>query len=108
MSYHTPDEVLFALSDPTRRRVFEILSVEPCPVRALADRFPISRPAISQHLKILNDAGLVTATARGAQRIYAANPEELGALRAWLDKYWDNVLNAFSAETDRVNRGKNG
>jgi DNA-binding transcriptional ArsR family regulator len=74
-----------ALADPTRRAVLERLRDAPSPVGRLAQTFPISRPAISKHLRVLKEAGLVTEEAEGTRRIYRIDPHGLGALRAWLD-----------------------
>ena len=87
-----------ALADPTRRHLFEMLAAEPMPVGALADRLPVSRPAVSQHLRVLTDAGLVTVRPEGTRRIYAARREGLAELRAWVDRYWDEVLASFHQE----------
>src|SRR6202043_4174514 len=89
---------LAALADPTRRRVFERLRSGPQPVGALARGMPVSRPAVSQHLKGLKEAGLVTDRPEGTRRIYYIDPHGLGALRAWLDQFWDEALAAFQAE----------
>ncbi|MEZ5751363.1 MAG: metalloregulator ArsR/SmtB family transcription factor [Paracoccaceae bacterium] len=92
------DSVLAALADPTRRQVLEALREGPRSVGVLAERLPVSRPAVSQHLKVLTDAGLVTVHAQGTRRIYAVRPEGLAELRAWLDGFWTDVLAAFAAE----------
>lgn len=92
---------LAALADPTRRTLFEVLADAPLPVGALAARLPVSRPAVSQHLKVLTDAGLVTMQPDGNRRIYAARPEGLADLRAWLDRYWDAALDGFHQEVLR-------
>lgn len=94
-----------ALADPTRRRVFELLAGEPMPVGRLADRLPVSRPAVSQHLKVLTDAGLVVVRAEGTRRIYAPRPEGLAELKAWIDRYWDDVLAGFHSEVMRQTGG---
>jgi DNA-binding transcriptional ArsR family regulator len=73
------------LGDPSRRAIFEMLARRPCSVQELADALPISRPAVSQHLKVLKDAGLVVDRAAGTRRLYQINPEGVAALRAWLD-----------------------
>ena len=91
---------LTALADPTRRAVFESLRAGPLPVGALASRLPVSRPAVSQHLKVLSDAGLVTMQAQGTRRLYAIRPEGLAALRAWLDQFWDDALSRFATATE--------
>jgi len=90
-----------ALSDPTRRRVLESLASGPKAVGEIAADFPVSRPAISQHLKVLKDAGLVVDQAEGARRVYSIDPEGLGPLRAWLDQFWDVALDAFKAEVEK-------
>ncbi len=105
MSYREPETLFFALSDTTRRRMFERLMDQPSSVGVLAEAFPISRPAVSQHLKILNDAGLVVVRAEGTRRIYAARPEKLAELRAWLDRYWDGVLSSFGNEIKKMKEG---
>lgn len=91
-------ESLTALADPTRLHLFEMLAEEPAPVGALAERLPVSRPAVSQHLKVLTDAGLVTVRPEGNRRIYAARPEGLADLRAWVERYWDAALAGFREE----------
>ena len=91
-----------ALSDPTRRQVLERLAEGPRAVGELAQGLPVSRPAVSQHLKVLKHAGLVSDRQEGAKRIYAIDPNGLGAMRAWLDQFWDVALAAFQAEAERV------
>ena len=86
-----------ALADPTRRLVFESLLAGPLPVGALAERLPVSRPAVSQHLKVLAEAGLVGMQAQGTRRLYAIRREGLTELRAWLDQFWDDALTRFAA-----------
>lgn len=92
---------LSALADPTRRRVFERLKSGPKAVGAIARGIPVSRPAVSQHLKVLKEAGLVTDRPEGTRRVYYIDPQGLGALRAWLDQVWDQALAAFKAEIER-------
>lgn len=94
---------LVALADPTRRQVFEHLRGRPSAVGEIADRMPVSRPAVSQHLKVLKDAGLVTDRAEGTRRVYYIDPHGLGALRKWLDQFWDEALTAFAAEVEKAN-----
>ena len=89
-----------ALADPTRRAIFERLRRGPQPVAALARGLPVSRPAVSQHLKVLKDAGLVSDRADGARRIYRVDPAGLGAIRAWLDQFWDANLKSFQMEVE--------
>lgn len=90
-----------ALADPTRRAVFERLAQGPRSVGELAAGLPVSRPAVSQHLKVLKAAGLVSDEAQGARRVYQIDPQGLGQLRAWLDRFWDAALDAFKAEVER-------
>src|SRR5437588_9859270 len=92
---------LAALADPTRRRVFERLKSGPQPVGAIARGMPVSRPAVSQHLKALKEAGLVADRPEGTRRVYFIDPAGLGALRQWLDQFWDQALAAFQAEVER-------
>jgi DNA-binding transcriptional ArsR family regulator len=84
--------VLEALGDPTRRAVFELLASGEKAVGELAAELPVSRPAVSQHLRVLKEAGLVTAEARGTRRLYAVDPNGLDAVRAWIDRFWDQTL----------------
>lgn len=93
-------QVLAALADPTRRIIFERLSERPRAVGDLAEGLPVSRPAVSQHLKVLKAAGLVADRPDGARRIYHVDPQGLGPIRAWLDQFWDRALAAFAAEVD--------
>ena len=84
-----------ALGDPTRRAIFERLAESPRAVGELAAELPISRPAVSQHLKVLKDAGLVIDRPLGTRRIYQVDPDGVGALRAQLDRFWSQALTAF-------------
>ncbi|MDP9123282.1 MAG: metalloregulator ArsR/SmtB family transcription factor [Pseudomonadota bacterium] len=95
------DIALAALADPTRRAVFERLRGGPVSVGEIATGMPVSRPAVSQHLKVLKDAGLVRDQAVGARRLYEVDPGGLAELRAWLDHFWDEALDAFKAEVER-------
>ena len=90
-----------ALADPTRRTVFERLADGPRAVGELAEGLPVSRPAVSQHLKVLKEAGLVTDRPDGARRVYQIDPQGLGQLRAWIDRFWDDALARFQAEVER-------
>jgi len=90
-----------ALADPTRRSVFERLIDGALPVGRIAKGLPVSRPAVSQHLKVLKEAGLVTDRAEGTRRVYSIDPEGLGVLRRYLDQFWDRALEAFAAEVER-------
>ena len=93
---------LVALADPTRRQIFETLSSGAKSVGAIAERLPVSRPAVSQHLKVLRDAGLVGDRAEGTRRVYYIDPDGLAPLRAWLDGFWDRALDAFREEAERT------
>ena len=86
-----------ALADPTRRDILERLLERPRPVGELAEVLPISRPAVSQHLKVLKAAGLVEDRQAGTRRIYHVQPDGLSALRAELDRFWSQALTAFKA-----------
>ncbi|MDJ0952433.1 MAG: metalloregulator ArsR/SmtB family transcription factor [Acidimicrobiia bacterium] len=88
---------LDALGDGTRRSIYELLRGGPRSVGELADQLPISRPAVSQHLKVLWEAGLVRQEAAGTRRIYSIDPEGLGALRRWVESMWDDALSSFAA-----------
>src|SRR5215469_5085516 len=94
----TYGKALQCLSDPTRRRVFEKLRTGPQSVGVLARGLPVSRPAVSQHLKVLRDAGLVGDRSEGARRVYYIDPEGLGELRRWLDQFWTDALESFKNE----------
>src|SRR5215475_14600084 len=96
----TYESALLALADPTRRQVFEHLRNGPRAVGEIAAEMPVSRPAVSQHLKVLKDAGLVIDQAEGTRRVYYIDPNGLGALRSWLDQFWDQALAAFKAEAE--------
>ena len=94
------------LADPTRRQVFERLRSGPRPVNKLAQGLPVSRPAVSQHLKVLKDAGLVEERSEGVRRIYSLRREGLSELREWLDSFWDDALDAFKLEAERSYKAK--
>ena len=100
-------KALQCLSDPTRRRVFEKLRTGPQSVGSLAKGLPVSRPAVSQHLKALKDAGLVVDRSEGARRVYHIDPDGLGELRRWIDHFWDDALQSFGEEVkaSRLARG---
>ncbi len=102
----TYGNALTALADPTRRRVFERLKTGPKPVGTIARGLPVSRPAVSQHLKVLKEAGLVADRPEGTRRVYFIDPHGLGALRRWLDQFWDDALAAFQTEVERADNRK--
>lgn len=99
----TYDNAIAALADPTRRLVLEGLRAGPRAVADLAREVPVSRPAVSQHLKVLSDAGLVRVTPQGTRRLYQIDPGGIAQVRAWLDTLWDDALAAFAsaAEAER-------
>lgn len=97
------NQVLGALGDPTRQAIFERLADGPRAVGELARELPVSRPAVSQHLKVLKDARLVVGRRVGNRRIYQLDPNGIGALRAYLDRFWDQALSAFKAAAEQPN-----
>ena len=90
-----------ALADPTRRAIFERLADGPRAVGELAEQFPVSRPAVSQHLKVLKDAGLVADRRDGSRRLYSVDRQGVAAMRAYLDKFWTEALAAFQQAAER-------
>jgi DNA-binding transcriptional ArsR family regulator len=93
-----------ALADPTRRAVLERLREGPRPVGELARDLPVSRPAVSQHLRVLKDAGLVTERREGTRRLYRIDPDGLAALRDYFDDFWNEALAAFKAAAESEGR----
>ena len=92
---------LAALGDPTRRAIFERVAARPSAVGDLARGLPVSRPAVSQHLRVLKEAGLVSETPEGTRRIYRLDPRGIAAMREWLDAHWASALDAFKDFADR-------
>lgn len=90
-----------ALGDPTRKEIFELLVDRPRAVVELAGELPISRPAVSQHLRVLKEAGLVVDEPAGTRRIYRVNPDGLASLRAELERFWGRALTAYEAAVER-------
>jgi DNA-binding transcriptional ArsR family regulator len=101
MAYAHPMD---ALGDPTRRRIFERLRQGPLAVGELADGLPISRPAVSQHLRVLKEAGLVVDRKLGTRRLYEVDPDGLGELRDWLDDFWSEALARFRERAEETRR----
>ena len=95
-----------ALADPTRRAIFERLAERPSAVGELAGELPVSRPAVSQHLKVLKDAGLVVDHADGTRRIYQLDPDGVDALRGYLDQFWNQALAAFKRVVEQDSEEK--
>lgn len=91
-----------ALADPTRRSVLERLAQGPRSVSEVAHGMPVSRPAVSQHLKVLRDAGLVTVERQGRRQVYEARREGLAELRTWLDRFWAEALDQYAAAVERA------
>jgi DNA-binding transcriptional ArsR family regulator len=104
------DEAIEALADPTRREIFERLRRGPQPVGKLAEGLHVSRPAVSQHLKVLEGAGLVRARRDGTRRIFSVEVRGLKELRQYLDRFWEDALKAFADEAGRkpASRRKHG
>ena len=101
MSYSSAAvSALGALGDPTRRAIFERIAQKAAAVGEIAEQLPVSRPAVSQHLKVLKAAGLVTDSAEGTRHIYRLAPRGIGAMRQWLDQYLGEALDAFKAFAD--------
>jgi len=94
-------EVLEALADPTRREIFEKLREGESPVGQLAEGMPVSRPAVSQHLKVLKEAGLVTERKDGTRRYYGVDRDGIAELRDYLEEFWEDVLANFAVHLER-------
>ena len=96
-----------ALSDPTRRAIFEWLRQGPRAVGELAGELPVSRPAVSQHLRVLKEAGLVTDVKAGTRRLYRVDPRGLDGLRAYFERFWDDALFPLKQAADNDHQGGN-
>jgi DNA-binding transcriptional ArsR family regulator len=97
---------LDALGHPTRRTIFDLLRRQPRSVAALAAELPVSRPAVSQHLRVLRDARLVTHATEGTRHVYEVTPEGLDELREWLDTFWDDALDRFARAAEQKGRAR--
>ena len=95
-----------ALGDPTRRAIFEQLARGPKPVGEVAKAVPVSRPAVSQHLRVLKSAGLVSERPNGTRRVYRVDRDGIAALRAYFEGFWDRALADFQAEAEATERSK--
>jgi DNA-binding transcriptional ArsR family regulator len=104
----TYEEILGALGDPTRRRILELLRIGPRAVGELALELPVSRPAVSQHLRVLADAELVEAQAAGTRRLYSVRPEGLEPLRLYLETFWGEALHSFQNHVNRSTEENEG
>ncbi len=107
MQAYESDRCWAALGDGTRRAIFTRIARRPCAVGELARELPVSRPAVSQHLKVLKAAGLVVDRSDGARRIYQVNPGGLEALRADLDRFWSSALAGFKETVERQTTKEN-
>jgi DNA-binding transcriptional ArsR family regulator len=94
------DGGLGLLGDPTRRAIFELLAQRPCSVGELAQQLPVSRPAVSQHLRVLKEARLVRDRPVGTRRLYQLDPDGVAGIRAYLDRFWDQALADFKAAAE--------
>ena len=101
----TNDHPLDALGDRTRRQVFELLRQGPRSVGELAAELPVSRPAVSQHLRVLEDAGLVTHRRAGTRNLYGLNGHGVAELRSWVDEFWDEALARFKEAAEASDKG---
>lgn len=106
MTRSAPDSVIVALADDTRRAVFELLVDRPMAVGDLAARLPVSRPAVSQHLKVLKGAGLVDEARDGTRRVYSVTPDGTQPLRDYLDRMWSAALDRYAGAADELKRNK--
>jgi DNA-binding transcriptional ArsR family regulator len=100
MTEQAENQIWIALADPTRRQIFELVAKQQSDVQSLANQMPVSRPAVSQHLKFLSDAGLVSVTPKGRKNIYRTQPKALAGLRDWLETYWQDGLTRFAIAAD--------
>ncbi len=105
MAYHR--DQIFALADPTRLSVFERVAKGPAAVNEIAKEFPVSRPAISQHLKILKEVGLVFDRQAGNRRIYQVDPNGIESLRNYFDQFWGDALHSFKAFAENQKQNEN-
>jgi len=105
MSNQTADAVFDALGEPVRRRILELLHDGPTPVGQLAVRLPVGRPAVSKHLRVLSEAGLIEHRSAGTRNLYMLAPDGMAAAQQWLIRTWDTVLAAHAAEVSRRNQG---
>ena len=105
MSNQSADAVFDALGEPVRRRILELLRDGPTPVGQLAERLPVGRPAVSKHLRVLSNAGLIEHRSAGTRNLYMLAPDGMTAAQQWLVRTWDTVLAAYAAEVARRNEG---
>jgi DNA-binding transcriptional ArsR family regulator len=108
MSNQSADAIFDALGEPVRRRILELLSEGPTPVGRLAERLPVGRPAVSKHLRVLSNAGLITRRSAGTRNLYVLAPDGMVAAQQWLVRTWDTVLAAYGAEVSRHHQAAAG
>jgi DNA-binding transcriptional ArsR family regulator len=106
MSNQSADAVFDALGEPVRRRILELLREGPTPVGRLAQQLPVGRPAVSKHLRVLSNAGLIEHYSVGTRNLYALAPGGLAVAQVWLAQTWDTVLGAYAAEVRNYGRDK--
>ena len=106
MSNQSAEQVFDALGEPVRRRILELLREGPTPVGKLAERLPVGRPAVSKHLRVLGDAGLITRRSAGTRNLYALAPGGLAVAQQWLVQTWDTVLAAYARRVSEQERGR--
>jgi DNA-binding IclR family transcriptional regulator len=104
MSNHTADLVFDALGEPVRRRILELLHEGPTPVGRLAERLPVGRPAVSKHLRVLSNAGLIEHRSIGTRNLYVLAPGGMAVAQQWLVRTWDTVLAAYAADVSRASQ----
>ena len=105
MSNQTADTVFDALGEPVRRRILELLHEGPTPVGELAARLPVGRPAVSKHLRVLSNAGLIEHRSAGTRNLYMLAPGGMAAAQQWLVRTWDTVLASYAAEVGHWSKG---
>ncbi len=98
---HVMDAALRAIAEPTRRQILRLVRDDEHTVTHIAEHFDVSRPAISQHLRVLHDAELVTVRSEGTRRLYRARPEGMAEVRSWMDEFWVDALHALKIEVER-------
>lgn len=102
MSNQSPEVIFDALGEPVRRRILELLHDGPTPVGRLAEHLPVGRPAVSKHLRVLGDAGLIEHRSVGTRNLYALAPGGMAVAQQWLVRTWDTVLAAYAAEVEKT------
>jgi DNA-binding transcriptional ArsR family regulator len=106
MSNQSAEKVFDALGEPVRRRILELLRDGPTPVGKLAERLPVGRPAVSKHLRVLSNAGLIDHQSAGTRNLYALAPGGLAVAQQWLVQTWDAVLAAYAQEVSQAKRSR--